>query len=426
MLTRETKAGLVVAGSFLCLIVVVVIARLRPDGAGPTEPGNSPEQAAASAKTEPVQIVPVLQQPPEQGGSLLTQTGGAGMEPPPEPPELPAATVPLEARPVGPIAPPPFVGPMLPDNLANREIVPAPEAPVVPPPDVPPPPKERGAAGANRPVLEPPPLVPPGTPDSGPSPAAPAAPTPTALVVPPGPTDRPMSMPAPSAPPSAEPTRPAPRPAPGAEPDARPTAPAGREQPISPAGVPPAPPTDARPPAAPPPPRHPLRVPEVDSWNEDIYIWKANDTFRTVSQAWYEGTDVYARALFEFNRVHPQGAEGLRAEPPVIRPGEKLFIPPIRILEKDHPALVPERGAIPAAPVAATPPGDVAPSYRVGRDGEMFLDVARRTGVKWEDIYLLNRQHDPKQPIPAGVLLQLPAGARVPAENRPSGMTNDE
>lgn len=159
----------------------------------------------------------------------------------------------------------------------------------------------------------------------------------------------------------------------------------------------------------------------VDSWDEEIHTWKTSDSFSTISQAYY-GTAAYARALAEFNRVHPQCAEGLRAAPPVVRTGEKLFIPPIRILEKDHAALVSTRSA-PSAPATAPAPametGASASSYRVGRDGEMFLDVARRTGAKWEDIYLLNRQHDPKLPIPAGVLLQLPPGARVPVENRP-------
>lgn len=444
MMTRETKAGLVVAGSFLCLVVVVVIARLRQASPDPVETASPPEQAAAPAvaeppKTEPVQTLPSLQQPPAPGGLQLTQATGTPSEPPPpEPPPAPPLMAPDTStpteRPATGDAPPPAVGPPEPpavrpaptpdpvvppgdvgpppDNPPQREAMPSPEPPVVPPPSVRPPPS---GDGTSRPAPEPPALpdpgpIPPVPPDERPARPTPAppAPPPAAPVLPPDPPERSPGVPTPAAPPTVEP-----RPAPLSGPPARPAAP---EKPPSPVPARPEPPTDTRPPAVPaPPPERALTAAAVDSWDEEIHGWKANDTFGTVSQAYY-GTTAYTRALIEFNRVHPQGAEGLRANPPVVRPGEKVFIPPIRILEKDHAALVSGRGDPPAP---AAPAGGSASGYRVGRDGEMFLDVARHTGAKWEDIYLLNRQHDPSQPIPAGVLLQLPAGARVPAENRP-------
>jgi hypothetical protein len=128
------------------------------------------------------------------------------------------------------------------------------------------------------------------------------------------------------------------------------------------------------------------------------------------------GNDLYARALFLFNSAHPQSAEGLRENPPVVRPGQQLFIPPSRILEKEHAGALPERSESRQPAISSSSAG--TRTYRVSRDGEMFLDIARRTGAKWEEIYLLNQQHDPKQRVPGGTLLRLPEGATVPAENQ--------
>src|SRR5262249_31759082 len=46
------------------------------------------------------------------------------------------------------------------------------------------------------------------------------------------------------------------------------------------------------------------QVGNVDSYDEETYICRANDTFRSISQAFFH-TDKYERALVLFNRAHP-------------------------------------------------------------------------------------------------------------------------
>jgi nucleoid-associated protein YgaU len=153
-----------------------------------------------------------------------------------------------------------------------------------------------------------------------------------------------------------------------------------------------------------------------------------------------------------WNRNHPQASDGARQDPPILQPGQNVYIPPIRMLEKYHPAEIPESAAasppasvppppsappvgldVPRAPagvpVAATPslparPAPAAPekSYRVRGNGEMFYNIAVRTlgsGDRWMEIFNLNKRYDPSQPIPAGTVLQLPKDARVEPADAP-------
>ena len=60
--------------------------------------------------------------------------------------------------------------------------------------------------------------------------------------------------------------------------------------------------------------------------------------------------------------------------------------------------------------------------YRVGVNGEMILEVARRTlsnGDRWPEIYRLNPKLDPQVLIPAGTELRLPSDARIDAADLP-------
>jgi nucleoid-associated protein YgaU len=121
----------------------------------------------------------------------------------------------------------------------------------------------------------------------------------------------------------------------------------------------------------------------------------------------------------------------------------------VRILEKNHPSSAPESklqaaptenpGYAPTTgqsnrhlpsrepPVAAAGseasaaiPGS-GPRYVVRRV-EMISAIAQTTlgdWQKWHEIYKLNGQIQPSQPIPAGTVLTMPAEARIPAENKP-------
>ncbi len=180
-------------------------------------------------------------------------------------------------------------------------------------------------------------------------------------------------------------------------------------------------------------------VPRVESYDEETYICKAGDTFAGISTRYYY-TDKYALALLRFNRNHPLAAVGIAQEPPVLQAGQPVYIPPLRILEKQYlsvpadpnpitqvgapsPAPIdPRNPALPSVPAVTMPPGKSwsTPSgertYQVPDKGEVFLEIAKKTlgnAERWGEIYRLNPQYDPKYVIPAGTTLRLPADARV-------------
>jgi hypothetical protein len=192
-------------------------------------------------------------------------------------------------------------------------------------------------------------------------------------------------------------------------------------------------------------------TPQVDSYDEETYRLKPGDSFRTISQAKYY-TEKYERALMLWNRNHPRASDGARQDPPVLQPGQDVYIPPIRMLEKYYPeeGAEPPSAAPPAPPPPPAPTGSVgldtprmpngapivaaAPSaparpaagveksYRVRGSGEMLLTIARQTlgnGDRWVEIYQLNPRYDPKQPIPGGSVLRLPKDARVETGEAP-------
>ncbi len=172
------------------------------------------------------------------------------------------------------------------------------------------------------------------------------------------------------------------------------------------------------------------RTPQVESYDEETYMCRANDSFEEVSARVYSSKD-YARALMLFNRNHPRATAALQKDPPVLAEGQPLYIPPIRILEKQYASAIP--GYKPPAPVANTArttarslPASPSPQYRVRKSGgEMVPIIARDTlgnVDRWTEIYQLNKgRFDPAWPVPAGTVLVMPADAKVPAENVVSG-----
>jgi hypothetical protein len=189
-----------------------------------------------------------------------------------------------------------------------------------------------------------------------------------------------------------------------------------------------------------------VRQPQVDSYDEETYSCKPNDTFRAISQDFYR-TDKYERALLLFNRNHPLATDAVRKDPPALQPGQPVYVPPARILEKYYASAItdlpappsspgPSAGAetLPAIRPASTPAAPSIPAngtklavakeklYRVQGDGEMILEVARRTlgnGDRWPEIYRLNPKLDPSVLIPAGSEIRLPGDAHVDTLDKP-------
>jgi nucleoid-associated protein YgaU len=216
-------------------------------------------------------------------------------------------------------------------------------------------------------------------------------------------------------------------------------------------------------PPFPTPPAPPVSVaPQVDAYDEQAYRCKPEDDFAKISQQVYQ-SDRYARALLMHNRNHPRAAEGILHDPPNLA-GAQIYIPPLRILEKNYGVLIPDFKPLPAVsappltPGAAAPPAGTAPGgapgvapagaaggapgaapgapatgtswaspggssdkqYRVAGNGEWYRDIAARTlgnRERWGEIYVLNgRRFPPENPVPPGIVLRLPADARVDAQ----------
>ena len=161
-------------------------------------------------------------------------------------------------------------------------------------------------------------------------------------------------------------------------------------------------------------------VAQADSWDEETYTCRANDTFKGISQQFYH-SDRYDRALLLFNRNHPLAADWIRQDPPTPAAGQPVYIPPAHILEKRYAAAIPGLSSLPAAADGPKQPAGYR-QYKVRPNGEMLLEIARRTlgaSERWSDIHQLNKRYDPQKPIPPGTILWLPADARVETGDQP-------
>lgn len=190
-------------------------------------------------------------------------------------------------------------------------------------------------------------------------------------------------------------------------------------------------------------------APKVEAYDELMYHCKAGDTFQSVSAQFFH-SEKFAKALLLFNRNHPRAAEGVGQEPPMLSPGQIVYVPPQRILEKlyasaivdsvapsvppapQQPAIspMPQSAPMPQPATASEPPQAqpqpnsksawVTPTgdkfYRVNPNGETFRDIAGQVlGNKdrWVEIYKLNLRFNPGYPLPGGTELRLPPDARV-------------
>src|SRR5262249_37079461 len=158
----------------------------------------------------------------------------------------------------------------------------------------------------------------------------------------------------------------------------------------------------------------------------ETYPCKPNDTFATICREKYHA-EKYAQALLMFNRSYPTAAEGVRSEPPVLAPGQPVYLPPIEILEKRYPTLIPSSapgggglGSVAPSP-APGPSGTPSTSwaspaserlYTVQEKAETFYEIAKkvfRDDNRWSDISRLNGSFATNAVLPVGTVLRLPA-----------------
>jgi hypothetical protein len=470
-MTRETKLGLVVAGTFLALVGGVVTVRLRQ--------ADTPAPDAEVAANQPLEPpTPAAPPEPEKHENPVSAAAmamadknkmPAGNAPPVVVPETPAAVQPtMVTVPADPPAPAPM--PMPPPMEEKKQ------EPASPPME----PKPMEVSPAPAPVV-PEPMTPVTVPTPAPTPAAPDAPAPAPVVSPttpavpepmaPAPAPAPVVAPIPDPPPPPPPSPPlnpplnppvadpAGSPKPAAEPHVPPpplnpnvTNTAGPSVTVVPAsGAAPAGAT-LEPPrgvAAPQAGRDPFTAPARptappaptrDSYLEEQHRWRPGDNFAAVSQQYYS-TDKYAAALQKYNRDYPLATREMRQNPPAVNPGQVVWVPPARILERDYAADI--GGLTPVAPVVPTsrpaveavpPPPGLANSgfgnpagqlYRVrGPAGESLQEIARRTlndGNQAPRLRGFNPTLSPdvRLPIPAGTVLRLPAEAKVDPADKP-------
>ena len=397
-MTRETKVGAVVAGSFLCIVGGYLGLRMRSE----TPPAESNTEQAVTA---PLQAATDPTQPP---APLV-------MDPAPTLPPPPIAAFNVTPEPVA--TPPAPVATF--DPPAAHMQVPSPiETPKSDPVKLP----------ESTPVISE--AKQPDTQPESPKPIEPlpefksveikqeppkaADPPPAAAQDPPKPVE--------TLPPAKEIPKPD---------EHKPFAPSPGSASLIHDAAPPRPLPDPLPNLQPAGGTRPVpKAPVSDSFLEEEYRLQTGDTFAGVSKRFYF-SDKYSIALQQYNRDYPIGSPNLKQDPPRLAAGTAVWIPPIRVLEKRYPTMIadykPLANAAIAGPATAASPTwmptqarQVAAStktYRVRDGGESMLDIARRTlnnPQAWNTIYQLNPSLNANAaaPIPAGTLLRVPGDAR--------------
>jgi len=153
---------------------------------------------------------------------------------------------------------------------------------------------------------------------------------------------------------------------------------------------------------------------------------KQGDTYASLSRQYYF-TDEYAATLQKYNSNHPEARTQDQLAGRLV-PGQLVFIPDRSALQSPSlqpiaPPLQPGSGqqgfgGNPTAPLQS----QATVQYRVAGPGESLYSIAQKTlqnGNRWGDLSTLNGERPGLQDVPPGTILNLPAGAVVPPENRP-------
>ncbi len=158
-------------------------------------------------------------------------------------------------------------------------------------------------------------------------------------------------------------------------------------------------------------------------------------TFAAISAKKYRDAS-YGQALLQFNRSYPGAVAAIMKDPPELKVGQAIAIPPLHVLQSKYPGAAPKVQPVPVAPgfnvgppvvanktptaaaanveptalgqIQQTPAG---PVYTVKGQSEFMIQIAQKTlgnGKDWSKIWHLNTQLDPSQPVPVGTQILLP------------------
>ncbi|GEM_PF-6721668 len=164
--------------------------------------------------------------------------------------------------------------------------------------------------------------------------------------------------------------------------------------------------------------------------NYDVQSFQARtgDTFTSLSRDVYK-SEVYANALLAYNREFSSNRSMT-----TLQPGQTVLFPPLHVLQQNRyaGASADARPTIGGAPVSINPPvplnqnrtftpptptTDATKSHRIAAGGQKIYELAIQTlgdGSRWTEIYRLNPTIDPLQPIPGNTVVRLPGNANVP------------
>jgi hypothetical protein len=98
-----------------------------------------------------------------------------------------------------------------------------------------------------------------------------------------------------------------------------------------------------------------LQAPRTERYLVETYACKTGDSWEKLSKEKY-GDETAAAALREFNQNYPR-AEGLIRAKGEIAPGEKVYIPPLKVLERHGLKLGPTPAKLGAGSATSTLPG---------------------------------------------------------------------
>lgn len=147
-------------------------------------------------------------------------------------------------------------------------------------------------------------------------------------------------------------------------------------------------------------------------FDEDIHQTKQGDNYELIAKKYYEDAGL-GRALYEYNAANPTNNGSVR-------------VPPIWVLEQKHAKAIPatnirttsmtkDAEAPPRSEGGRDNPFRGLPVYTVQGTDETLKDIARRTlgrAESWQQIKQLNISVSETDPLPPGTKLYMPTGYR--------------
>ncbi len=183
-------------------------------------------------------------------------------------------------------------------------------------------------------------------------------------------------------------------------------------------------------------------LPKVNDFTPKTYICQEGDSsFEALSTRFYNSPK-YARALQQLNKEHPLHRPNVLEDNPRLSVGQPIFYQPKEFLEKNFAPYIASASSPaatqPQVPIGINPPvtssvggqatslptigrqpvsvqsTDPTRKYRVPQQGQLLAEIAQQQlgdHRRWTEIYRLNSNLHPEVPIPGGTDIVLPVAA---------------